>query len=478
MLLPACTDDYVSADNPVRAIDAWVNTLNLGGLGFKHTEATRRSGQPAYDPAILLKLYLYGYQCGIRSSRKLEKQTCVNLEVIWLCQGAQPSYKTIADFRKDNIKALKAAQREFVRLCGELSLFGAERVAIDGSFVKANASKSGMYTAAGLERDLEKVEQSIARYHRQLDEADRQESGQESGACMSDPELSEKLARLEERQAELKRLEAQLKESDDKQVSTVDPDARLMTKRGKTVGGYNAQIAVDDKHKLIAAQEVTQDGNDLQQLAPMTRAAQDALGHEEISVLADSGYCSGEQIRQCEAESATVYVSIPEQPNRRSKDGRFGSQDFRYDSKQDVYVCPAGQQLALTSTISYRRNRRYHTYRNDAKVCGRCEQSDRCLSKNVKSRHINRWEHEAVMDRHRQRMEDNSGTMRDRGALVEHPFGTLKRWAGMDHFLMCGLEKCQGEFSLMTLGYNFKRVLGIVGAGALMSYCAQNPQAV
>ena len=224
------------------------------------------------------------------------------------------------------------------------------------------------------------------------------------------------------------------------------------------------------------AQEVTQDGNDTQQLAPMMRAAKAATESEELCVLADKGYYNTEQLKQCEDESTTVYVPIPKQSQRRGKDGRFGTEDFRYDAEQDVYVCPANQKLARTGGLSHKGDRRYHIYGSDAAICSRCEQSPKCLPKNRGSRRIQRWEHEDVVDRHRQRMAENPGMMRLRGALVEHPFGTLKRWAGMDHFLMRGLAKCRGEFSLMTLSYNFKRVLNIVGVEALMSSCALNQQ--
>ena len=232
---------------------------------------------------------------------------------------------------------------------------------------------------------------------------------------------------------------------------------------------------MDDKHQLIVAEEVTQDGNDTEQLASMMRAAKETTESEELSGVADSGYYSGEQLKQCEEESMTVYVAIPKQSKRIGREGRFGTEDFGYEADQDVYVCPAGQKLARAGTSS-KRGRRYHTYRSDTATCSRCELSAKCLPKSRGYRRILRWEHEDVVDRLRQRMAKNPGLMRVRGALVEHPFGTLKRGAGMDHFLMRGLHKCRGEFSLMCLGYNFRRVLNIVGIEALMSYCAWNPQ--
>ncbi len=475
LLLPHRLDDYVSDDSKVRAIDAWVNLLDLNQLGFRHTEKSSGAGQPAYDPAVLLKLYVFGYQNGVRSSRKLEYQTRCNTEVMWLCQGAQPSYKTIADFRKNNLSALKAAQRDFVMLCRDLDLLAGKQVAVDGSFLKADANKSSIYTSKRLQQQLKKLEKKIASYLQQLDETDQREEADEEVAEMQTSALLAKLERMQKREEELKLLQEKLEQSGEKQISTVDEDARLMTKKGVTTGGYNVQLAVDEKQKLIVAQEVTQDGNDTQQLAPMLRAAKDATGSEELCGLADKGYFSGEQLKQCEEQSLTVYVPIPKQPNRRGRDGRFGSDDFRYDKDADLYVCPAEQQLVRAGSAT-NSGRRYHTYRSDVATCSRCELSTQCLSESACYRRLQRWEHEDVVDRHRQRMADSEGKMRTRGALVEHPFGTLKRWAGMDHFLMRGLAKCRGEFSLMTLSYNFKRVLNIVGIEAMMSYCALNQQ--
>ena len=253
MLLPPCLDDYVSEHNAVRAIDAFVGTLDLQALGFEHAEASCGAGQPASDPALLLKLYLYGYQHRVRSSRRLEAETRRNLEVIWLCQSASPSYKTIADFRKNNAAALQAANREVVLLYRELSLLGGSRVAIDGTFLKADANSDSFHTKATLERQLKRLDERIAAYHRQMDEADARSEECSYGA--EDPELAAKIEALVERQRNRRALQERLLESGESQASEVDADARLLSKHGKTVGGYNCQIAVDDKHKLIVAED-------------------------------------------------------------------------------------------------------------------------------------------------------------------------------------------------------------------------------
>ena len=470
-LLPPCMDDYVSEHNPVRAIDAFVGTLDLEALGFRHAEEYCGAGHPAYDPGLLLKLYLYGYQHRVRSSRRLEAETHRNLEVIWLCQGATPSYKTIADFRKDNAAALRSANREFVLLCRELSLLGGSRVAIDGTFLKADVNRDSIHTRANLEKDLKKLDERIAAYHRQLDEAD---AGSEDGADGGgeDLELAAKIEALVEKQKHRQALQDRLLESGESQVSEVDPDARLLKKNSKTVGGYNCQIAVDDKHKLIVAEDVVQDGNDAARLEPMMTKASEAMGAEGLTGLADSGYYSLVHLKGCEDRGMDVYVPIPEQPACKGNGGRFGSEDFRYDAQDDTYVCPAGQRLARSKSTP-KRGKLYFVYRSAAAICRECPLSGRCLAKGQSSRKVERWEHADVIERHRRKMSAGSPWMRERAALVEHPFGTLKRWAGMDHFLMRGLDRCRGEFSLMVLGYNFKRVVNELGADAFREYCLQ-----
>ena len=473
MLLPPCLDDYVSGHNAVRAIDAFVGTLDLQALGFEHAEASCGAGQPAFDPALLLKLYLYGYQHRVRSSRRLEAETRRNLEVIWLCQGARPSYKTIADFRKDNLAALRTTNREFVLLCRELSLLGDSRVAIDGAFLKANASPGSIHTKARLEKDLKKLDERIAAYHRQLDEADADpEDGADGG---EDPELAAKIEALVEKQKHKQALQERLLESGESQVSEVDPDARTMKKHGKLVGGYNCQIAVDDKHKLIVAEDVVQDGNDFRQYEPMMTKACEATGNSGLIGLADTGYYNGPHLKECEDRGMDVYVPIPKQPGRKGKGDRFGSDDFRYDPQDDTYVCPAGQRLARSSETTVKRNKLYFVYRAVPEVCRSCALSSRCLEKaNPKPRRrVERWEHADWVDRHRKKMSAASPSMRGRAALVEYPFGTIKRWAGIDHFLMRGLDKCRGEFSLMALGYNFKRMVNELGVDAFREHCLQ-----
>jgi transposase len=475
MLLPPCVDEYINQNNPVRAIDAYVDTLDLQALGFKNTQPGIGAGQPAYDPAALLKLYLYGYLQGIRSSRKLEREASRNLEVMWLVEGLRPTYKTIADFRKGNGAALKAANRDFLLLCKELALFGGEQAAVDGSFFKADANKTGIYTEDKLNKQIEDLDKKIADYQQALAEQDAADDKAGKGSLVEDKQLQQKLERLQIKQAEKKVLQQQLKDSGDKQVSTVDKDARLLTKRGQTVAGYNVQIVVDDKHKLIVAEEVTQDGNDFHQLAPMLAKAQAILQSENLTGLADSGYYEGNQLKTCEDQSIEVYVAIPDKSKANAEKGRFTREQFNYNPEQDCYSCPQGNPLIASGNPHQKNGKQLTCYKSNATICSQCPLREQCLGEKATIKQIQRWEHEAVIDRHKQRMEQKPGIMKKRGALAEHPFGTLKHRAGMNHFLMRGLEKCRGEFSLMVLGYNFTRVLNILGVDGLRDYCARRP---
>ena len=475
MLLPLRVEEFVSENNSVRAIDAYVNTLDIQSLGVNYAQGVTQAGQPPYNPQAMLKLYLYGYLQGIRSSRKLESETQRNLEVIWLIEGVRPSYKSIADFRKNNNTALKAANRDFILLCKELALLGGEEVAVDGSFFKADANKAGIYTDDKLSKQLAKLEQKINDYQQALAEQDAADDKAGKGSLLEDPQLADKLKRLHEKQAEKKALQQQLNASDQKQLSTVDPDARLMTKRGHTVAGYNAQIAVDSLHKLIVAQDVTQDGNDTQQLAPMLAKAQDILQSDQLTGLGDAGYYDGEQIKTCEQQGIQVTIAIPDKSKAIAKQGRYTRNQFRYDAGQNTYTCPQNQTLTPSGT-QQKNGKTFTRYQSKIADCRSCPLAKHCLTEKARSKQLYRWEHEAVVDRHKQRMAQKPDIMKQRGALVEHPFGTLKHRAGMHHFLMRGLEKCRGEFSLMTLAYNFTRVLNILGVDKLRDYCAQRSE--
>jgi transposase len=473
--LPPCMEDYVGGDNPVRVIDTFVDGLDMAEMGFQQPGSQGGAGQPPYNPADLLKLYLYGYQHLIRSSRRLEAEACRNLEVIWLLKSLKPGYRTINDFRKDNGAALKQVNRTFVLMARELGLLGGELVAIDGAFFNGNASQASITTRKKLEERLAALDRDIEAYHAALDTNDAAEDAQPAeGGCADGTELSAKVAALMAKRTQMQAAVAELDASGETQLSRSDPDARLLAKKGQVVPGYNVQIAVDDKHKLIVASEVVNDGNDSGQLHKMAKAAKDELEVETLTALADTGYYNGNALKACEDDGIIAYVPAAKKTALLEAQGRISHEEFIYDAEQNVYRCPAGQLLKPMDgrkiNSGGRVEIRYSSRKSD---CDQCPLRSRCLPAKSPRRTIARWEHEAVLERHRARMKDASAPMRRRAELAEHPFGTLKCRAGYRHFLVRGFTKVRGEWSLMALCYNFSRVLNIVGMEKLIAYFAK-----
>lgn len=476
-LLPARVEDYVGPENPVRAIEGYVSALDLEKLGFRHASGGLGAGQPSYHPADLLKAYLYGYLHRVRSSRRLEQEAQRNLELIWLLKGLTPGYRTIAKFRGENWAALKATNREFVLLLRELNLFGGELVAIDGAFFHGDASKGSIRTRKRLAEQLAAIERDIEEYGSALASNDAAEevhsSGDEDGESRNSGAVADKLAALMARRAKVQADLDQLKDSGETQLSTTDADARILSKRGHAIAGYNVQIAVDDKHKLIAASEVVNDGNDTGQLYEMAKAAKEALGAETLQAVADTGYYNGAALKECEEGGIVPYVPPPKRTGKLEEQGRFTHDAFRYDAEADVYCCPADAQLkpmnGFKTSPGGRLEKRYVSLKS---VCKACPLRAQCLSQKSVIRTIYRWQHEDVIDRHRARMKEADGMMRQRACLVEHPFGTLKCRAGYRHFLVRGFDKVRGEWSLMALCYNLARVLNILGFDDFVAFFA------
>jgi transposase len=468
-LLPARIEDYVGPNNPVRAIDSFVCALDLAKLGFRHADrGSEEAGQPPYNPADLLRLYLYGYTNQVRSSRRLEREACRNLELIWLMKNLKPGYRTISNFRKENWAALKAVNRSFVLVARALGLVGGGVVAIDGSFFHGDASKASIFTRNRLAGQIAKLDQEIEAYGKSLADNDAAEARAPGKDRLDGPDdgggedigakVAALMAKRSRAQGDLARLEA----SGETQLSLTDPDARLLVKSGQGVAGYNVQIAVDDKHKLIVASEVVNDSSDVGQLHAMARAAKDALEAEVLHALADEGYYSSFELKACEDDGITAYVPVPE--SRQLENGRFSLKNFSYDPAADVYRCPAGKLLRpMEGRWENASGRVEIRYASKPKTCRTCALRERCLSAKAVRRTIGRWEHEDVLDRHRARMQGADELMRRRSAIVEHPFGTIKCRAGYRHFLVRGFNKVRGEWSLMALCYNLTRVLNILG---------------
>jgi transposase len=461
-LFPDSLEDWVNEDNPVRVIDAFVDALDLAGLGFDGV-VPQATGRPSYHPSILLKLYIYGYLNRVQSSRRLEREAGRNLELLWLTGRLAPDHKTIADFRKDNGAALRAVCTQFVTLCRTMGLLSAAWVAIDGSKFKAVNNRDKNLTRAKVDRRRAQIEESVARYLEQLDTADRHEPTEALAARTT--RLKEKIARLGQEMQRLSELEAQMLASPDQQISLTDPDACSMATsgRGSGVVGYNVQVAVETEHHLIVAHEVTNVGSDRAQLSTMSKEAKAVLGVERLEAVADRGYWDSEEILAC--EQAGITVTLPKPMTSRAKaDGRFGKQDFVYLPEEDAYRCPVGERLRYYYSNVERglTLRRYWTT-----ACQSCPIKSRCTT--APQRRITRWEHEAVLEAVQRRLAENPHAMRQRRETVEHPFGTIKMRMGATHFLMKRLPKVASEMALRVLAYNLTRVLNVLGVRPLIA---------
>jgi transposase len=463
-MFPAQLDDYVAEDNPVRAVDVFVDGLDLDTLGFVRVQPLD-VGRPGYHPATMLKIYIYGYLNRVPSSRRLERECQRNIEVIWLTGHLAPDFKTIADFRKDNGKAIREVCRQFVMLCRKLDLLSETSVAIDGSKFKAVNARDKNFTEAKMKRRLERIDESIARYLSQLETADRQG---DAVPVAKVARLKSKIEKLKEEIVRLNAINAEMIQSKDKQISLTDPDARSMATSGKDTGivGYNVQAAVDTQHHLIVAHEVTNVGTDRHQLAKMAERARVELGSETLDVVADRGYYEGGEIKACAEAGITVTLPKPQTSGAKAE-GRFGKQDFVYVAADDVYRCPAGVRLTYRyqSVEDGKTIRRYWT--SDCKTCALRHQ---CTT--GPERRIARWEHEAVLEKVQARLDHNPDAMRVRRSTAEHPFGTIKCWMGATHFLTMTLPKVATEMALNVLAYNMKRVMAIMGMSGLLEAMA------
>jgi len=458
-LFPESLEDYIAEDNAIRVVDAFVEKLDLKQLGFDRAEPSA-TGRPGYQPATMLKIYVYGYLNRIQSSRRLERESHRNVELIWLTGRLMPDFKTIADFRKDNRKAIRRVCLEFVGVCRELKLFSATLVAIDGSKFKAVNSRDKNFTRKSVKRRLKRTQANIDRYLAKLDAVDQEEPEIRE---VTAEELQQKIASMEAKMEELKGYEAEVEAHPDKQVSVTDPDARSMMKAGggSTVG-YNVQTAVDSKHHLIATHEVTNAPTDRSQLSSMAGQAKTALDAETLTVIADPGYYKGEEIVDCYA--AGIKALVPKVDTSGSKvKGRYSKADFRYDAERNEYVCPAGQRLTyrFDSVEHGQRLWVYMTYQ-----CASCPLQAQCTTSNA--RRIKRWEHEAVLDAAQAELNKHPDAMRQRKQIVEHPYATIKHWMGSTHFLMKRLPNVQAEMSLHVLAYNLRRAINVLGVPKIM----------
>lgn len=462
VLFPESMDDYINDDSVVRVIDEFVEQLDIKKLGFKKA-AYPQVGRPPYSPKDLLKLYLYGYLNRIRSSRRLEHEAIRNIEVIWLLKKLRPDFKTIADFRKDNKKALKGVFRAFTKLCDEWDLFGKELVAIDGSKFRAYNSKRNNYSEKKLERHIKYIDEKIDKYMQELDDGDIAETSDRKPDVA---EIQKRLQELRERKGKYEGYKEQLKETGENEISTTDPDARLMCNNNNNVDvSYNVQTTVDAKHNLIADFKVTQKSADLGELDNMALRAKKLFGGMDFEVLADKGYYKAEDLKKCVENGITPYIAKQTHSNGTG-DGDFYGDKFRYDRGRNVYICPADKELHFARVRKKDKKVIGSDYKNYA-VCKTCEFKDRC-TKSKRGRIIFRHIDQDFLDTIDLRTELNLDKYKLRQMIVEHPFGTIKRGWGAYYFLTRRKISASTEISLSFLAYNLKRVMSIFGNEELL----------
>jgi len=465
VLFPESLEEYVSPENPVRVIDAFVESLDLGALGFRHA-ALNETGRPPYHPAVLLKLYVYGYLNRIRSSRMLEREAQRNVEVMWLTGRLAPDFKTIANFRRHNRTAIQQVCRAFTSFCRDLDLFRRDLVAIDGSKFKAVNSRQRNFTDRKLQRALQEIDRKIEAY---LDELDANDAEEPEEPKLTAEQLKEKIRLLKERMKEYQGLQQHMDESGESQISLTDPDSRSMPIGGGRITdvGYNLQVAVDPKHKLIVVHQLTNAVSEKGLLSRMALRAKQALGVDRLEVLTDMGYYDGQQVKACLESGITPYIPKPN-TSANTPLGLFGKEDFRYDPHNDCYHCPAGEQLSFRwQSTEEGRQRRYYT----TPACARCSLKPRC-TRDPGGRRISRWTYEDLLDEMQRRVGASPEKMKLRKELAEHPFGTIKRAWNQGYFLTRGLENVRAEMSLTILAYNFKRVIKILGVTRMIEALA------
>lgn len=454
-LFPPCLEEVVAADSMVRVIDAFVEGLEVGTLGFEKAHSAS-TGRPPYDPKDLLKLYIYGYLNKVRASRALEREAARNIELMWLVNQLAPDFKTIADFRKDNAQPIVGVCRAWVLFCREQKLLGAQLVGIDGSKFEAVASRKRVWTQERLERTARAIDRDIAEYLSQMDQQDAHDARQ-----LNTGDALAALAALRERRKQLQQLAEQLQASGEKQLVQGEPEAKLMRTGGAHEVAYNVQIAVDGEHHLIVAHALTNEGNDHHQLEPMAKAAQAILQADEFTAIADTGYHNGKQAQACEQAGITPIVPPPRRVNPNGED-LYTADRFHYDAEHDQYVCPAGQTLRRIRT-----DQRDEAHHYSTRACGACALKAHCTG--GKNRTIKRSFYACVHERMRERAAALPQMRTLRSSLVEHPFGTLKHLMPGARLLVRGIRKASAEIALGVLGYNIKRTIAVMGMPKLLA---------
>lgn len=465
-LFPESIEDFISSENSVRFIDAFVEKIDVIKLGFQHA-IVDTTGRPPYNPRDLLKLYLYGYLNRLRTSRLLERETKRNLEVMWLLKRLSPDHKTISDFRRDNTDALRNVFKQFIIICKELELFGNELVAIDSTKFKASNARDRVMNKDGLERSIARIDESIVQYIQQLDEGDKDDNTTKE---MTQAELQKKIELLKGKKTHLEQAKIELEETGNKYISLTDADCRLIKDRHGIEPAYRMQASVDSKHSLIVDYEITSDASDNNHFATMALAAKEMLGVEKISVCSDAGYYDTVDLKNCEDNNILSYIPIPAQKVPKKTNvptAAYYHDKFRYDQSSNTYRCPQGQMLSYYTETQKSDRRRIFIYHTTA--CKNCATRGLCTT-SPRGRYVYRWEHEAVIDRLKQRMADKPELIKQRKAIIEHVFGTIKSIWDYGAFLLRGIKNILSEAALMNTAYNIRRVITILGTQKLIEH--------
>lgn len=454
---PEYIDDYITEENSVRVMDVFIDTLDIVTLGFRNA-APAAFGRPGYDPRMMLKLYLYGYMNGITSSRKLERETTRNIELIWLLRKLSPDHKVISDFRKDNEEAIRKVFKQFVALCKSWDLFGMEIVAVDGSKFRASNSKKNNFDKKNLVRKIKHLDEQIQKYMSQINENDDCE---ETSRELSIEEIKEKIWELKSRKEKYEAYQQEIKEKDISEISTTDPDARRMATNNNGLDMcYNVQTVVDSKHSLIVDCDVINNPADQGQLSKMAKAAKEIFEVEELKALADKGYYNAEDLKECAKESITTYVSKQVFANSTGE-REFYLDKFQYDKEENIYICPAGEKLYCIRKKPIDENTKHIVYKNE-EACSNCKLKNKC-TKSESSRLIKRSVEQDFLDVVDERTKENKALYKTRQMIVEHPFGTIKRGWGLTYFQTRGIKSVKTEITMAFLAYNMKRVINIIG---------------
>jgi transposase len=461
LFFPPSLDEYVSDENPVRVIDEYVEMLDTHALGFGHHLKNTLDGQKAYHPKLFLKIYIYGYLNRIRSSRRLETEIGRNIEMLWLCEEQKPTYKTIANFRKDHPKALKEVFREFSLLLKNIDLITGEVIAVDGAFLRANASKNKLVMKKTLQKDIKEIDEKINAYLAQLETGDNEDISE--NLLIKE---SKKLTNLKEKKATLDKHLTLLEELGENQYNYTDPDAKLMVKPAHNLMAYNCQIAVDGKYKFIVATDVSSRNNDYHHLHHMALQTKAITQNDAMTLLGDSGYYSAKEIDKCQQDGFEVIVPIPDKQKAQNKRGYFTHDRFRYDEDNDCYICPNDEILTKSPTVITKENgTRAFVYRTGSKTCNACPLRDHCIPTQTVYKKVSRSEYSDTLKAYIKKMQSHKAKelVKQRGSIVEHLFGSTKRALGWEHYLLRGKEKVSGENALIMFTYNFKRLLNLIG---------------